>query len=78
MMTRKVLCCRAKHSLADVAATMIACKIDCLPVVEHKKILGIITTTDILHLYGKSSVAAYKFATVEKVSRAIADQKITA
>lgn len=51
IMTTDVITCYPSTPLADVAATMIACKIDCLPVVIDQKMIGIISTTDILDLY---------------------------
>jgi CBS domain-containing protein len=51
IMTHQVISCRSETTLADVAATMIACKIDCIPVLEKGALVGMIQTTDFLNLF---------------------------
>lgn len=51
VMTRDVITCYPSSSLGVVAATMLACKIDAVPVVSGKKVVGIITTADFLDLF---------------------------
>lgn len=50
VMSRDVVFCYPSSQVSNVAATMIAAKIDCIPVIEgeNKKVIGIITTTDLL------------------------------
>lgn len=51
VMTRDVMSCKPSNMLGNVVATMMACKINCLPVVEDGVLAGILTTTDILDIY---------------------------
>lgn len=51
IMTKNVISCTPQSSVADVAATMITCKIDCIPVQSEGRLVGILSTTDILELY---------------------------
>ena len=50
-MVKDVVVCSPSTHLCDVAATMMACKINSIPVVSGKTIVGIITSTDFLYLY---------------------------
>lgn len=50
IMSRDVTSCSPLSPLGKVVATMIACRINCLPVVSQQTLVGIITTTDILDL----------------------------
>jgi CBS domain-containing protein len=47
-MTENVVTISPEASVKDAARIMIDKKIGCLPVVERKKLIGIITETDIL------------------------------
>jgi CBS domain-containing protein len=51
-MTKDVIFCYPTSSAANIAATMITAKIDSIPVLDSQtnKLLGIITTTDLLDL----------------------------
>jgi len=48
VMTRPVACCRPDTSLAECKAVMTAKRIRHLPVVEHNKLVGIVTSGDVL------------------------------
>jgi CBS domain-containing protein len=51
VMTREVISCGVGDSIGKVAATMVKERIDALPVVTEKgKLIGIITSTDLLRL----------------------------
>ena len=54
IMTKDVITCSPNNPLGNVVATMMACKIDCVPVVSHQGLVGIVTTTDILDVYCRS------------------------
>ncbi len=52
VMTKDVVTCSPSCYLGNVAATMMACKINCVPVVyDDGTMCGIITSTDILDVY---------------------------
>jgi acetoin utilization protein AcuB len=51
IMTRDVVTCTPGCPLGNVAATMIACKIKCIPVVDQEVPVGMITTTDVLDMF---------------------------
>jgi CBS domain-containing protein len=49
VMSRNVITCFPTTEIADVAATLVACKFDALPVVgSDGRLVGIVTTTDLL------------------------------
>ena len=48
VMSSKVISCSPSNSLAEVAATMITCRIGCMPVTQEGKLVGIVTTSDLL------------------------------
>ena len=50
VMTRDPLTVKANESMFEVATTLHAKRIGCLPVVENGELVGIITTTDLLAL----------------------------
>lgn len=55
IMSRNVVTCFATSRVEDIAATMIRLQISCIPVVLERRILGIITTTDLLRLVSARS-----------------------
>ena len=55
LMGRKVTTIGPEEQAADAAAIMAKYKIGCLPVVKKQKLVGIITSTDILRAYVKLS-----------------------
>lgn len=46
VMTQELITCAPTDRTAEVAETMLTCKLDCVPVVKDDHILGIITTSD--------------------------------
>lgn len=48
IMSRELVTCSPNCTAANVAATLIACRISCLPVIECQNLVGIITSTDLL------------------------------
>ena len=51
LMTTNVISCSPTTPLADIAATMIACKIHCIPVVQGKSVVGTVSSNDFLQLF---------------------------
>lgn len=51
IMTKDVITCSSDCLLTRVAATLMTCKFDSLPVVDEGKLVGIITTADILDVF---------------------------
>lgn len=51
IMSCNVVTCFPTSSLKDIAATMISLQISCIPVVIDRRILGIVTSTDLLRLF---------------------------
>jgi len=50
IMSRNVVTCFPTSSLRDIAAAMIRLQISCIPVVIDQRILGIVTSTDLLRI----------------------------
>jgi acetoin utilization protein AcuB len=50
VMSRHVITCFPSSDIADVAATMVACKIASLPVVEDERVVGLLTASDLLDI----------------------------
>ena len=50
VMTTDVITCSPKSTVADAAAAMVDHKIGCLPVIENKEIVGLVTSTDLLDI----------------------------
>lgn len=50
VMSGDVITCTPSCRVASVAATMITCKIACVPVVSIQTLVGIVTTSDLLDL----------------------------
>ena len=51
IMTPHVITCSTTTPLADIAATMIACKIHCIPVMRGRNIIGTVSSNDFLQLF---------------------------
>lgn len=58
IMTRNVVTCFGTSRVEDIAATMIRLQISCVPVVLERRLLGIITSTDLLRLVSVRSYVA--------------------
>jgi len=65
-MTTNVISCFPQSTLSDVASTMVKFKIDSLPVVEDGKLVGILTTTDLLDIFCRRRAATRVAATERK------------
>jgi CBS domain-containing protein len=50
IMSKDVITCTPSCRVTSVAATMITCKIACIPVVAMQSLVGIVTTSDLLDL----------------------------
>jgi len=49
VMSKPLVTCSPETTIADIAATMIACKIQCVPVINKgHTLVGIVTSTDLL------------------------------
>ena len=55
IMTRNVVTCFGTSQVEDIAATMIRFQISCIPVVLERRLLGIVTSTDLLRLVSARS-----------------------
>jgi|GEM_PF-971462 len=55
IMTRNVVTCFGTSRVEDIAATMIRLQISCIPVVLERRLLGIVTSTDLLRLVSARS-----------------------
>lgn len=58
LMTADPFCAEPTTTIKDAANLMRGRSIGCLPVVEKKKVVGIITVADMLELLGRNGVAA--------------------
>ena len=56
IMTTNVITCHPSTALADIAATMIACKIHCIPVLRGRMIVGTVSSTDFLQFFYYNSL----------------------
>jgi acetoin utilization protein AcuB len=50
VMTKDVITCHPGNQIAQVAMTMLEHKIDCLPVVDYGRLVGLITSSDLLEI----------------------------
>jgi acetoin utilization protein AcuB len=55
IMSRNVVSCFPTSLIQDVAATMIRLQISCVPVAIESKLIGIVTSTDILRMLASTS-----------------------
>ncbi len=69
-MTKEPVTATPEESIAEVAKRMAARKLGCLPIVENERILGIITTTDLLSFHvGRGDVARAQMRPLEGAAR---------
>jgi len=53
IMSNEVTTCLPESPLGSVVATMLVCKIDCIPIIYNEYLEGIITSTDIMEIFCK-------------------------
>jgi acetoin utilization protein AcuB len=58
LMTEDPFCVTSKTTIREAANLMRGRSIGCLPVVDGKKVVGIVTVTDMLELIGRGGMAA--------------------
>jgi len=51
LMTREVIAVSPRTSLQEAARLLLECEVNGLPVVDNRKLVGVITTSDILKVF---------------------------
>ena len=51
IMSHKIITIKSKQTITDASKLMKANRISCLPITNDEKIVGIITTTDLVNIY---------------------------